>query len=712
MVSGWFHRNKTPAKSCFQMDQLIEVVNNLHDILTQVGMHLTMDLPQIAVVGGQSAGKSSVLEAIVGKDFLPRGQGIVTRRPLVLQLHCTSRNKARGSVKEYGQFAHTEQTFDSFASVRREIERETERLGGKNKGISAQPIQLKIFSPNVIDLTLIDLPGLTRIPVGDQPPDVEKRIRELILQYVSKPNCIILAVTAANTDLATSDALNLAREVDPQGVRTIGVLTKMDLVEEGTNVLDILDGRFYPLRQGYVGVVCRSQRNLDKTIQQGLQIEETFFRSHSVYRNAQNRVSIPVLAKLLNRSLMYHIRDALPDLKVRLSRAIHEHETELMGYGDPLIDQKTNQGALVLHLFTKFARYFHDAIEGKIDVTQDCDHLTGGARIHHIFHDIFAKSVMEFDALNGLSDREIRTAIRNCTGPRTSLFVPEVAFEILVKKQIVKLEEPGLQCIEAVFEELQRLVLQCELPDLGRFVNLREKIFEVVRGVLRKLLPPTQQMVGNLIQIELAYINTNHPDFIGGSRAFCTMQGGGYGDNTSNYPPAPPQPQPLQRQDSRAKSKIIEEHPQVPPENGFFSFFKTGSTLQKPLVSLDQMTKDDNHAVIRLPQVAQTVTPTNAPSDRERVEIDIIKSLISSYFNVVRKNVVDAVPKSIMYFMVNTAKDVIQRECVSQLYKPEFFDVLLKEADDIRERREKCKESLLVLRSAVEAISQIRDYQV
>jgi replication fork clamp-binding protein CrfC len=263
------------------------------------------------------------------------------------------------------------------------------------------------------------LPGLTRIPVGDQPPDVEKRIRKLVLQYVSKPNCIILAVTPANTDLATSDALNLAREVDADGERTIGVLTKVDLVEEGSNITDILEGRVYPLRQGYVGVVCRPQKDLTKSIQQGLQFEETFFRTRPEYRNCQGRVSIPNLAKMLNRSLMYHIRDALPDLKARLSRAIHEHESELNGYGDPLMDvavnmlpygdplleQKSNQGAIVLHLFNKFARNFADAVDGKVGCTEQSEYLTGGARIHHIFHDIFSKSVQEFDALSGLSDR-------------------------------------------------------------------------------------------------------------------------------------------------------------------------------------------------------------------------------------------------------------------------------------------------------------------
>ena len=89
---------------------------------------------------------------------------------------------------------------------------------------------MRIFSPNVLTLTLVDLPGLTKVPVGDQPKDIEKQIRDMLMKYIARPSCIILAVTAANTDLANSDGLKLGREVDPEGMRTIGVLTKVDLM--------------------------------------------------------------------------------------------------------------------------------------------------------------------------------------------------------------------------------------------------------------------------------------------------------------------------------------------------------------------------------------------------------------------------------------------------------------------------------------------------
>jgi hypothetical protein len=138
---------------------------------------------------------------------------------------------SKANENEWGEFLHLPgEKFYDFNKIRAEIVRDTEAKTGRNAGISPQPINLRIFSPNVLTLTLVDLPGLTKVPVGDQPKDIEKQIRDMLHKYISKPACIILAVTGANTDLANSDGLKLARDVDPEGLRTIGVLTKVDLM--------------------------------------------------------------------------------------------------------------------------------------------------------------------------------------------------------------------------------------------------------------------------------------------------------------------------------------------------------------------------------------------------------------------------------------------------------------------------------------------------
>ena len=233
------------------MESLIPTINALQDALSTVKAD-AIQLPQIVVVGLQSSGKSSVLESIVGKDFLPRGKDIVTRCPLILQLinvedpKVNSPNKVNSSnssmiqrisgqfqatltshlnsipylqtSQEYAEFLHQPgKPYTDFGEVRKEIERETERRTGGSKKITSKPITLKIFSSKVVDLTLIDLPGISKIAVGEQPADIEAQIRKMIIKYIENPNSIILAVIAANVDLATSDALQLAREYDPDG---------------------------------------------------------------------------------------------------------------------------------------------------------------------------------------------------------------------------------------------------------------------------------------------------------------------------------------------------------------------------------------------------------------------------------------------------------------------------------------------------------------
>ena len=117
---------------------------------------------------------------------------------------------------------------------------------------------LKVFSAKVVDLTLVDLPGVTKVPTGGQPIDIEQKVNDLCLQYIFPKTAIIMAVCPANSDLANADALKLARRVDPAGARTVGVLTKIDLMDPGTTALDIVRGKVYPLKLGYVPIVCRS----------------------------------------------------------------------------------------------------------------------------------------------------------------------------------------------------------------------------------------------------------------------------------------------------------------------------------------------------------------------------------------------------------------------------------------------------------------------
>ncbi|KAI9261408.1 P-loop containing nucleoside triphosphate hydrolase protein, partial [Phascolomyces articulosus] len=295
-----------------QLMMLTKKLIEIRSILLSIDHNETLKLPSIVVVGSQSSGKSSVLEAIVGHEFLPKGTNMVTRRPIELTLIHTP-----GEDEEYGEFPQLGLgKMHEFKKIQKTLV-DMNMAVSDEECVSEQPIELRIYSPNVPDLTLIDLPGYIQISNKNQPESLKTKIEELCEKYIRGPN-IILAVCAANVDLANSPALRASRKCDPLGLRTIGVITKMDLVppEVGASVLRNSD---YPLHLGYIGVVCRSPENVSGNMTSALiRNEESFFQKHLIYNQRDIQVGTATLRhKLMNvleqsmgRSL-YSIVDAV-----------------------------------------------------------------------------------------------------------------------------------------------------------------------------------------------------------------------------------------------------------------------------------------------------------------------------------------------------------------------------------------------------------------
>ncbi|KAL2051966.1 hypothetical protein ABVK25_007658 [Lepraria finkii] len=682
--------------------QLITLVNKLQDVFTTVGVQNPIDLPQIAVVGSQSSGKSSVLENIVGRDFLPRGTGIVTRRPLILQLinrsppHKLQANGVNGgldtsdkeaNVDEWGEFLHIPgQKFFDFNKIRDEIVKETDSKTGRNAGISPAPINLRIYSPNVLTLTLVDLPGLTKVPVGDQPRDIEKQIKDMVLKQIQKPNAIILAVTAANTDLANSDGLKLAREVDPEGQRTIGVLTKVDLMDDGTDVVDILAGRIIPLRLGYVPVVNRGQRDIEnkRAISFALENERNFFENHKAYRNKASYCGTPYLARKLNLILMMHIKNTLPDIKARISSSLQKYTTELGQLGDSMLGNSAN---IVLQIITEFCNEYRTVLDGNNQELSSVE-LSGGARISFVFHELYSNGVKAVDPFDQVKDIDIRTILYNSSGSSPALFVGTTAFELIVKQQIKRLEDPSLKCVSLVYDELVRILtglLQKQL--FRRYPSLKEKFHQVVIAFFKKSLDPTNKLVKDLVAMEACYVNTGHPDFLNGHRAMAIV-------NERNAKPTQVDPKTGRPLPPAVPPRAASPSLDLPADNsGFFgSFFAPKN--KKKMAAMDSPP----------PQLKASGTL----SEKEVNEVEVIKLLINSYYNITRRTMIDMVPKAIMLNLVQFTKDEMQRELLEQMYRTTELDDLLKESDYTVRRRKECLQMVESLGKANEIVSQVQ----
>ena len=275
---------------------------------------------------------------------------------------------------------------------------------GYNKGISTVPIVVKIYSPEVVNLTLIDLPGITKIPVGDQPTDIEKVIKNMIRVYIDNPNSLILAISPANYDLANSDALKLARETDPDGERTIGIITKVDTVDDDEQLFDTITGKVYKLKHGYVGVKCRNQKETEAGLDMktALRNEGLFFENHSKLSQLKTRMGIPYLTRKLNEYLVEHVKKCLPMIRQKLNGLLAEKEAERKNYGLVFTFNtgSADKSTLLYTIVNRFAKLYSDSINGNIINEEE---LCGGAKINHLL-ELFRRNMQQFSPFQDLND--------------------------------------------------------------------------------------------------------------------------------------------------------------------------------------------------------------------------------------------------------------------------------------------------------------------
>lgn len=613
------------------MNSLVNLINKLQEIVSFSKLKYKINLPQIICVGAQSSGKTSIIESIVGKDFLPKGTGIVTRRPLILQL------KYSKDKNDYCIFNHKpNQIVTDFSRVADEIIIETNRIAGRNKAISDEPIILQIFSQNLIDLTLVDLPGLVKVPVGDQPDNIDLLVKKIVLDFISNPNAIILAISPANVDIATSDSLKIAKEVDPYYTRTFGVISKLDLVETPETIVDVINNTTYPLKYGYIGVTCRNSKDNfnNKSIESAMQEEEERYKEINEYNSIIHLLGITKLTNRLSEILTSKIKTAIPSIKENLSDMIYKKENELRNLGgESLIesDDIVINTYLLASVF-KFSSEYKTLIEGSIVNPNLNKSYIGAANINTLLTQHFKNEITSIDPFDKLTNEEILIVINNTKGLKPSLFIPEDAFEVLVKQQIQRLEEPSLRYVKKIYNELINSLDLIDVKEIKRYKLLESKIKEIMIATINQCLAPTNQMVKNIIQIELSFINSSHPDFLS--------------DGTMK--------EEMQRYNEVNDVEV-------------------------------KLNCNDLHF-----------------SEREIMEINIIRNLIVSYFNVVKKNICDVIPKTIVCFLVNKTKEISEYSMVEKLYKSnEDIKKLLMEDNAVIEKRKEIKDNLSFLKNAL-----------
>ncbi|KAK3240270.1 hypothetical protein CYMTET_49883 [Cymbomonas tetramitiformis] len=701
---------------------LVPLLHRLQDIFCQAGLNgqHELKLPEIAVVGSQSSGKSSVLEALVGRDFLPRSNEICTRRPLVLQL--SQQSPKPGKPAEWGEFLHLpSEVFTDFEKIREEIEAETNREVGGSKNISEKPIRLKISSPNVVTMTLVDLPGMTKVPVGDQPRDIEKQIRDMAMKYICKDTCLILAVSPANSDLANSDALMLAREVDPRGNRTIGVITKLDIMDRGTNAVAYLRGEVVPLKYGYYGVVNRSQADINEkqVISYAKAQEQQFFRSRTEYREVDQRCGVTNLSMALSTLLSKQMKREMPKLKAVFEQKLKEGGAQLKRLGQGTPQGRSAQSSLLLQLINSFSTALKRNVDGSDVEAAGTKQLVGGARIRYIFQEVFAQSLDALDPSSFLSDSDIGTAIENSGGTRGVLLLPDEPFQMLVKQAIERLFEPCQQCLALVLREIQKMVEVC-LQQLDAFPNMKSAVKEATYKYLESGMRPAESMINSLVQCHLGYINMAHPRFIGGGGALKKAEQLLQEKASASSAAAAAGDDRVSESLTGANGLEGFVRGQTPPRRGpaaepsgtgggLMSLIKraTGHTPATKLEELYTMDEDSGKITLLEPPLEIAAVQGEFSAGSTTLLIATTRALLESYYEIVRDSLQDMVPKAAMNFLVNTISSGLEQHLIQPLYREERFTELLSEPPELAKKRQQVLEARNAFQAALSAIENL-----
>ncbi|XP_023004964.1 dynamin-related protein 5A isoform X3 [Cucurbita maxima] len=391
--------------------------------------------------------------------------------------------------------------FTDFAALRKEISDETDRETGRSKQISSVPIHLSIYSPNVVNLTLIDLPGLTKVAVEGQSDSIVQDIENMVRSFIEKPNCIILAISPANQDLATSDAIKISREVDPKGERTFGVLTKIDLMDQGTNAVDILEGRAYKLQFPWIGVVNRSQADINKSVDMiaARRREREYFATSPEYQHMASRMGSEHLGKMLSKHLETVIKSRIPGLQALINKTIAELEAELSRLGKPIATDTGGKLYMIMEICRTFDQIFKEHLDGV---------RPGGDKIYSVFDNQFPASLKRLHFDKHLSMDNVRKIITEADGYQPHLIAPEQGYRRLVESSLVTIRGPAEAAVDAVFSLLKELVQKSisETMELKQYPTLRAEVLKAAVDSLERMKEESKRATLQLVDMECGYL--------------------------------------------------------------------------------------------------------------------------------------------------------------------------------------------------------------
>ena len=422
--------------------------------------------------------------------------------------------------------------------MRETIEALTDEVCGKDKNILDKPIVLNVYSQTCPDLTLVDLPGVTRVPIEGQPKNIEEITKNMAIRYIEDPLTIILCVIAANSDIATSDGLKLAKEIDTTGSRTLGVLTKLDIMDAGTDAKKALMNEEIPLKLGYVGVKNRSKLDLNNKISMAetARKEKEFFKTHPVYKNLPaGLLGTSVLINKLTKIYFKIIRENLPRIVKAINDRVKTAEEELASLGQPMPTDDAGKMSLLWNMINEYCDTFRKVLQGKYN-NQRLSFLEGegGFKIKILYKKLLEEFSENYKATAGYKDEDINYALTIHEGDSIPGFPSVDAFIYLLRPQLEKLRDPIEECFQEVFQYIDFLSGKILEKTFTRFPQAINDMTDLVSNYLNEERDKCKYLIDSIVDMEINYLFTNDYDYLNNFTTFIPKQHRQQMNNNSN----------------------------------------------------------------------------------------------------------------------------------------------------------------------------------
>ncbi|THU70050.1 hypothetical protein C4D60_Mb08t20940 [Musa balbisiana] len=464
-----------------------------------------IELPTIVVVGDQSSGKSSVLESIAGIS-LPRGQGICTRVPLIMRLqNDPSAQEPHLQLEYQGKVVTT-----SESAVPQAINAATNEIAGTSKGISDVPITLIVKKKGVPDLTMVDLPGITRVPVHGQPENIYEQISQIIMKYITPKESIILNVLSATVDFPTCESIRMSQRVDKSGERTLAVVTKADKAPEG--LLEKVTSDDVNIGLGYV---CVRNRVGNETYEEARDEEMKLFKEHPLLSCMDKSiVGVQMLAQKLTQIQTASIAKCLPDIAKKINDKLNRNIAEL--------EQMPQHLSTIADAVRAFMRILGASKESlrKLLIRGDFEEFSDDVDMHATARvaDMHIHYANQLPSQCPTTDDKFLMeeigVLEEVMGIGLPNFLPRTAFHTILKRKIKMVADAPHQFVLEVWGYVEDVVVRVLLLQSRNFPQLQSSIRAAAQDVVNKMRRKSLAFVQEIIEMEMTAYYTWNTEYI------------------------------------------------------------------------------------------------------------------------------------------------------------------------------------------------------